>query len=67
MRQVQLRPEVAARFECTLSGGPKFDCGKWGVIDFSQLELTRAEKLVAKGFPHLKAKAAAKAQDTPAK
>lgn len=67
MKQVQLRPEVAARFECPLTGGPKFDCGKWGVINFAELTLERAEKLVAKGFPHLKAKAAAKAQDTPAK
>lgn len=52
---VQLSQEVAEKFavSTSLKGGPRFDCGKWGIIDFSALTLDRAEQLVKKGFPHL--------------
>ena len=39
-----------------LKGGPRFDFGKFGTVDFSKLMPKQAASLVKAGFPHLKEK-----------
>lgn len=53
---VQLPKDVAELFTTDLVGGPKFDCGPFGVIDFSKITVAQAESLVKKGFQRLQRK-----------
>lgn len=63
MSKPKLPPEVAEKYSLNpnLKGGPRYDFGKYGVIDVSQLSIQLADQLFAAGFPHLR-KAAPKAE-----
>ena len=55
---MKLPSDTAKEFSIAtkLRGGPMFNFGKYGDIDFTKLNIKRARLLVASGFPHLKKK-----------